>query len=82
MSKASDLLSSMQITDPLHQQIITEIIENGPITRPELVKRLDFPRTTIYDNIKRIHRATGIITKFSKPNNKRGRPFVYYKISL
>lgn len=51
----------------------------GPLTRRDIVKKLDEPRTTIYDHLCRLEKR-GKVMRFTKNNGKRGRPLVFWKI--
>jgi predicted transcriptional regulator len=54
---------------------------NGPLTRKELVRKLERPRTTIFDNLTKLQEQ-GLVKKYSRNNGKRGRPYVYWKIKM
>ena len=43
------------IFSPLQKELINVLERNGPMTRAELVKRVDSPRTTVYDNLMRLN---------------------------
>jgi len=64
---------------PLQHNLIKTLKLNGAITRRELVKSLNVPRTTIYDNLLKLQKRK-IIEKFTRNNGKRGRPLVFWKI--
>ncbi len=55
------------------------IRDKGPITRGELSKLTNIPRTTLYDYIIEFVRDNKI-EKFPVSTKKRGRPLIYYKI--
>jgi len=57
--------------------ILETIDNNGPITRSELCKHTNLPRTTIYDQLKRML-DDGTLTTFTRKTKERGRPSVYY----
>ncbi|MHA1378459.1 MAG: hypothetical protein ACTSRG_08765 [Candidatus Helarchaeota archaeon] len=62
------------------QNFIFNLIKNkGPITRGELSKLTNIPRTTLYDYIIGFVKKNEI-EKFPVPAKKRGRPLIYYKI--
>jgi len=64
----------IDLEDHLYEILIT----NGPMTRGELVKQTNIPRTTIYDNLVKLM-LKGIITRISQSTGRRGRPNVYFK---
>ncbi|MBD3188945.1 hypothetical protein GF325_19110 [Candidatus Bathyarchaeota archaeon] len=68
-----------------HSELETQllgVLEDGPKTRDQLVKKLGIPRTTIYDGLKKL-----IINKEVKkyplivPNRGRGRPKVLFELN-
>ena len=71
---------------PLHQQYLTPIqgsileklSEFGPLTLRDFVRKLNTPRTTIFDNLKKLENRK-LIEKYSR-NNGRGRPLIFWKI--
>ncbi|MBY9005770.1 MAG: hypothetical protein KGD63_03345 [Candidatus Lokiarchaeota archaeon] len=54
--------------------------EKGALTRRDLVKRLNKPRTTIFDNLIILLKRK-IVEKFTRNDGKIGRPNVYWKLS-
>jgi uncharacterized membrane protein len=74
-----DRIESKEFLTPLQNNLIKTLQANGPITRRELVKHLNIPRTTIYDNLLKLQKRK-IIEKFTRNNGKRGRPLVFWKI--
>jgi predicted ArsR family transcriptional regulator len=65
---------------PLQKELMHVLEKNGPMTRSELVKQVDSPRTTVYDNLMRLNNYN-LIKKFSRPTNSRGRPLVFFKLT-
>jgi len=65
---------------PLQIDLMSLLRKNGPMTRKDLVKNSNSPRTTVYDNLMRLLNHK-LIKKFPRPTNSRGRPFVFYKIT-
>ena len=55
------------------------IKDRGPITRGELSKLTNIPRTTLYDYIIEFVRNNKI-EKYPVSTKKRGRPLIYYRI--
>lgn len=64
---------------PLQRKLLEILEKNGPMTRPDLIKSLDYPRTTIYDNLMRLS-GLNLVKKFTRPTNIRGRPLVFFKL--
>lgn len=64
---------------PIQTQLIKLLKDNGPLTRRDLVKILNSPRTTIYDNLLKLQKRK-TIEKFTRNNGLRGRPFVYWQL--
>jgi len=63
---------------PIQIKLI-EFLQNGPASRKTLVKELETPRTTIYDNLKKLQKRK-IIEKSRDNNGERGRPLVYWEL--
>lgn len=68
-----------EILTPIQFHIINVLKNKGPLTRKDLVERLNTPRTTIYDNLTKLQKKR-IIEKFSRNNGKIGRPLVFWKM--
>ncbi|MHA1350757.1 MAG: hypothetical protein ACTSPZ_08000 [Promethearchaeota archaeon] len=64
--------NSKRYLTPIQSNLINKLRNNGPTTRKDLVKILNSPRTTIYDN--------KLIEKFTRNNGMRGRPLVFWKV--
>jgi len=64
---------------PIQHSLVKTLQNIGPLSRSELVKELDTPRTTIYDNLLKLQKIK-LIEKFSRNNGKRGRPLVFWKL--
>ncbi len=63
---------------PIQLRLI-EILQNGPASRKTLVKELNTPRTTIYDNLLKLQKRK-VVEKFGDNNGERGRPLVYWQL--
>jgi predicted transcriptional regulator len=63
---------------PIQIRLI-EFLQNGPVCRKTLVKELNTPRTTIYDNLLKLQKRK-FIEKFGANNGERGRPLVYWEL--
>lgn len=55
-------------------------LRKGPMTRGDLVKETGFPRTTIFDAIKKLILAGDVRKYTNLTSNRRGRPHVLYEI--
>ncbi|MHA1292648.1 MAG: hypothetical protein ACTSQJ_08290 [Promethearchaeota archaeon] len=64
---------------PIQNNLIKILENHGPITRRDLVKILNTPRTTIYDNLLKLQKLK-LVEKFSRNNGKRGRPQIFWKL--
>jgi len=71
--------SGEDILTPLQFNLIKKLKSEGPLSRRELVKSLETPRTTIYDNLVKLQQRK-MVEKFSRNNGKRGRPKIFWKI--
>jgi len=70
--------NSKEYLTPIQSNLINKLRNNGPITRKDLVKILNSPRTTIYDNLLKLQKRK-LIEKFTRNNGMRGRPLVFWK---
>ena len=65
---------------PLRQRIIlTHLRKNGGKVRRELVNELSMPRTTIFDNLKKLKKKK-LIFKIDIPTDEVGRPLILWQI--
>jgi uncharacterized membrane protein len=64
---------------PIQFNLIKTLRDVGPLTRRELVKQINSPRTTIYDNLVKLQKRK-LIEKFSRNDGKRGRPLVFWQL--
>lgn len=74
----SDFNSKDYLT-PIQNNLINKLRNFGPTTRKDLVKILNSPRTTIYDNLLKLQKRK-LIEKFTRNNGMRGRPLVFWKV--
>lgn len=65
---------------PIQYVIFKTLEKIGPVTRRELAKKLEIPRTTIYDNLIKLQKRK-LIEKYSRNNGRRGRPLTFWKLS-
>ena len=63
----------------LDELLLDLLTKHGPLTRSELVKLTNIPRTTLYDNLSKLI-SKGLVIKESLPRATRGRPKVVFKI--
>jgi len=75
-----DFQNNKTFLTPIQNNLLKKLDENGPLTRRELVKKLETPRTTIYDNLIKLQKRR-LVEKFTRNNGKRGRPLVLWKIN-
>ncbi|MHA1782271.1 MAG: helix-turn-helix domain-containing protein [Promethearchaeota archaeon] len=71
--------NNLENLTPLQYRLIKILKEYGPSTRRELVKHLNIPRTTIYDNLLKLQKRK-MLEKFTRNNGRRGRPLVFWKL--
>lgn len=72
-------MSEIPPMTPIQQHIFNELAHGKPMSRHKLVKKLERPRTTIYDNLLKLQNKK-LVEKFSRNNGKRGRPIVLWGI--
>ena len=72
-------LEAQTFLSPIQYNLIRTLKKTGPLTRRDLVKKLNTPRTTIYDNLIKLQKRK-LVEKFSKNNGKRGAPLVFWKL--
>ncbi|MBY8987277.1 MAG: hypothetical protein KGD61_02395 [Candidatus Lokiarchaeota archaeon] len=72
-------INSKEYLTPIQYNLIKKLQIVGPSTRRDLVKVLDSPRTTIYDNLLKLQKRR-LIEKFTRNNGMRGRPLVFWKL--
>jgi predicted ArsR family transcriptional regulator len=64
---------------PIQYNLIKKLQTSGPSTRRDLVKVLNSPRTTIYDNLLKLQKRK-LIEKYTRNSGTRGRPLVFWKL--
>jgi predicted ArsR family transcriptional regulator len=64
----------------LERDLLT-ILRDGPLSRDQIVKIKKIPRSTIYDNLKKLINA-GLVVKYPRHRDdmKRGRPKVLFEL--
>lgn len=72
-------LVSDELNTPLQDHLVSTLEKEGPLTRNQLVKQLNTPRTTIYDNLLKLQKRK-ILEKYTRSSGKRGRPLVFWKL--
>ena len=72
-------IESKEYLSPIQYNLIKTLESVGTLTRRDLVKQLNTPRTTIYDNLVKLQKRK-LIEKFSRSDGKRGRPLVFWKL--
>jgi predicted transcriptional regulator len=78
MSAIGKLTEDVMLS-PLQKDLIKALEKNGPMTRADIVRSVDKPRTTIYDNLVGLIRHH-VVKKYSRPTNSKGRPLVFFKV--
>ena len=74
-----DEINSKEYLTPIQYNLIKNLQNIGPSTRKDLVKVLNSPRTTIYDNLLKLQKRK-LIEKFTRNNGMRGRPLVFWRL--
>ena len=74
-----DEINFKEYLTPIQYNLIRKLQNNGPLTRRDLVKVLNSPRTTIYDNLLKLQKRK-LIEKFTRNNGMRGRPLVFWRL--
>ena len=74
-----EAFSSKGYLTPIQSHLINKLRNDGPSTRKDLVKILNSPRTTIYDNLLKLQKRK-LIEKYTRKNGMRGRPLVFWKV--
>lgn len=64
---------------PIQDKILERLEVSGSLTRRDLVRVLNTPRTTIYDNLVKLEKRK-LVEKFSRSTGNRGRPLIFWKI--
>lgn len=68
-----------KILSAIQDDIINALESNGPMTRSDLVRELNAPRTTIFDNLIKLQ-GFKRVQKFTRSNGKRGRPLTFWEL--
>jgi predicted ArsR family transcriptional regulator len=74
-----DEINSKEYLTPIQYNLIKKLQNIGPSTRRDLVKVLNSPRTTVYDNLLKLQKRR-LIEKFTRNNGMRGRPLVFWRL--
>ena len=72
-------IKTKEYLTPIQYNLMKKLQDIGPSTRRDLVKVLNSPRTTIYDNLLKLQKRK-LIEKFTRNNGMRGRPLVFWKL--
>jgi predicted ArsR family transcriptional regulator len=66
---------------PIEERLISILKDGGPLTRDQLVKKMDVPRTTIYDGLKKLIMRNEVKKyPFYQTERSRGRPQVMFTV--
>ncbi len=71
-NKIEDLIS-------IQHTLVMYLLENGAKTRDELLNELKIPKTTLYDNLRKLE-IRGIVLRSSKLDGKKGRPPICWQV--
>jgi hypothetical protein len=74
---STKIQESPPLTHKLDFVLLQILKAYGPISRPELVKLIDTPRSTIYDSLQRLV-TRGLAVQYSKKKNPVGRPVTLF----
>jgi len=64
---------------PIQDKILERLEVSGSLTRRDLVRVLNTPRTTIYNNLVKLEKRK-LVEKISRSTGNRGRPLIFWKI--
>jgi predicted ArsR family transcriptional regulator len=66
---------------PIEEQLIGVLKDGGPLTRDQLVKKMEVPRTTIYDGLKKLIQRDEVKKyPYYQTERSRGRPQVLFSL--
>ena len=66
---------------PIEERLISVLADGGPLTRDQLVKKMEIPRTTIYDGLKKLIMRDEVKKyPFYETERSRGRPQVMFSL--
>ncbi|MEJ2248185.1 MAG: MarR family winged helix-turn-helix transcriptional regulator [Candidatus Lokiarchaeota archaeon] len=70
-----------ELLTPLQFKLLRFLRKNGKCVRSKLQKYLNYPRTTIYDNLEKLEKRN-LVERFHYSDcSYRGRPKTYWKIT-
>lgn len=68
-----------EILSAIQTEILEYLRKNGHVIRRSMVRDMNHPRTTLYDNLLKLQKMK-LVEKYSRSDGDRGRPLVYWKI--
>ncbi len=74
------ILTYDHFLSPIQYKILEVLWEHEDLTRADLVKLLNTPRTTVYDNLVKLEKM-GFIKNFTRDTGIKGRPKVYWALN-
>lgn len=80
MFKVKDKNGRMIYINPT-QYLLVSVLNEEHKVRDDIVKDTKLPRTTVFDNLRKLEKNK-IVERYSKGNDKRGRPFVFWKVII
>jgi predicted ArsR family transcriptional regulator len=70
-----------KLISPIEERLISILKDGGPLTRDQLVKKMDVPRTTIFDGLKKLIQRDEVKKyPFYETQRSRGRPQVMFSL--
>ena len=70
-----------KLLPPVQINLIKTLHRKGPLTREDLAIQLKIPRSTIYDNLRKLQKRK-LVEKYILWEGKQGRPPVYWKSAV
>lgn len=74
-----ELSNPTKILTPIQSKLIRMLDDRGPMSRRELVKMIEKPRTTVYDNLAKLEKRK-MVERLLRKNGERGRPLTIWKL--
>ena len=72
-------LNKVVSSSPFNKTLLALLREKGELSRTDVCKLLNVPRTTVFDNLDYLYRKE-LIQKKSVKEQQRGRPIILWKI--
>ncbi len=75
------LMLEFDVSHKLQSELLINLLKYGDLIRDELVAMSEWSRTYIYQQLMNLGKM-GYVKKYTKPNNKKGRPLVYFSVII